>query len=105
MMIDVDTNLCSEIVSEMERLQFQQSSVNAVKATSQFIDAYDKNNALQRTMLTMVFYNVLISGTHTAPAQIRMALNLAMDVPGWWDDMRLVILPFLKANEEKFFLN
>lgn len=102
-MIDVSTNFCSEVVSEMERIGFQQSSVNAVKATQQFIDGYDKNNVLQKTMLTMLFYNILISGTHTAPSHIRLALNVAGDVNGWWDDMRLVILPFLKENEHLFF--
>lgn len=106
MMIDIDTNLCADVVAEMERLNFKQGSVNTVKASSQFIDAYnEKNNVLQRTMLTMVFYNVMISGTHTAPAHIRMALNLATDVLGWWDDMRLVILPFLKENEDMFFFD
>jgi hypothetical protein len=24
---------------------------------------------------------------------------------GWWDDMRLVILPFLKENEAMFFVS
>lgn len=100
----IETNYCAGVVAEMERLEFKQSSVNTVKGTTQFIDAYDKNDQLQRTMLTMLFFNILISGTHPAPTQIRLALNVATDVAGWWDDMRLVILPFLKENEDLFFL-
>ena len=103
MQIDVNTNLCAEVVTEMERLGFSQSSVNTVKGTSQFIDGYEQNNTLQRTMLTMLFYNILISSPTPAPAHIRLALNVATDSMGWWDDMRLVILPFIKVNEEKFF--
>lgn len=103
MQTDIAINYCASVVVEMERLGFKQSSVNHVKAQSQFIDGYDKNDQLQRTMLTMLFFNILISGKHTAPAQIRLALNIATDVAGWWDDMRLVILPFLKENEELFF--
>lgn len=103
-MIDIETNLCADVVSEMERIGFKQSSVNTVKGTSQFIDGYNQSNpALQRTMLTMLFFGVLVNGTHTAPTHIRLALNVATDVAGWWDDMRLVILPFLKENEEMFF--
>lgn len=103
MQIDVNTNLCAEVVTEMERLGFNQSSVNTVKGTSQFIDGYEQNNALQRTMLTMLFYNILTNGKTLAPSHIRIALNVATDTLGWWDDMRLVILPFLKVNEELFF--
>ena len=103
-MTDIATNYCADVVTEMERIGFKQSSVNTVKSTQQFIDAYDKNDQLQRTMLTMLFFNILIGSHPPAPAHIRMTLNLALDVAGWWDDMRLVILPFLKANEEKFFV-
>lgn len=102
-MIDIATNFCSGVVAEMERLEFRVSSVNAVKAQPQFSEAFDKNEQLQRTMLTMLFYNLLISGQTPAPAHIRLALNVATDVNGWWDDMRLVILPFLKQNEDFFF--
>jgi hypothetical protein len=104
-MIDIETNICANVVTEMERLGFQQASVNAVKAQPQFSEAYDKQNQLQKTMLTMLFYNILINGTHIAPSQIRLALNVATDIVGWWDDMRLVILPFLKENEAMFFVS
>ena len=102
--MDTVTNYCADVVTEMERIGFSQSSVNTVKATSQFIDAYDKGDQLQRTMLTMLFFNIMISGENPAPPHIRIALNVALDVAGWWDDMRLVILPWLKANEDKFFV-
>jgi len=102
-MSDININLCTIIISEMERLQFNPNSVHAIKSSQHYIDAYDKNNQLQRTMLTMLFYGILVDSEHIVPSQIRLALNIATDVNGWLDDIRIVILPFLKENEDKFF--
>jgi len=104
-MIDNNMNLCSIIISEMEKLNFKESSVNIIKEHKQFKDAFNKENSLQRTMLTMMFYGILVDSGHIVPSQIRLALNIAADINGWLDDIRLVILPFMKENEDKFFFS
>lgn len=102
-MMQSEVNLCAVIVSEMEHLQFNQNSINTVKSSQKFIEAYDKQNSLQRTMLTMLFYEIMVNSEHVVPSQIRLALNIATDLNGWLDDIRLVILPWLKNNEDYFF--
>jgi hypothetical protein len=42
-------------------------------------------------------------GEGIAPNQIRLALTSGNDYIDWLQDIKIVILPFLKENEEKFF--
>lgn len=102
-MENVEINLCTEITNEMVRLGFKESSVSSVKSKQQYIDAFNQQNPIQRTLLTMIFYNIFIEASFTVPSQIRLALNIANDVPSWVDDIKLVILPFLLENEAAFF--
>lgn len=102
-MNDVVVNLCTEIIDEMRRLGFEETSIQRVTSNERFQSAFDKDPILQRTMLTMVFYNVLIAPNKTLPINIRLALNVATDVNGWLEDMKLSILPFIKINESDFF--
>lgn len=104
-MVDVDINLCSIVVEEMRRMGFQELSVSKVTNDSNFNMAYDKNMNVQRTYLTMLFHSIFINSSKESavPKQIRMALNIANGSEAWLDDIKLVILPFLKENEEYFF--
>jgi len=96
-------NLCNEIIGEMERLEFDKSSIDFVKANPQFVDAYNKNEVLQKTMLIMVFYGIIINASIPTPTNVRLALNIAPDVKGWLDDMKIAILPWLKGNQASYF--
>ena len=99
----MDINVCEEILRDMRNLEFNESSIELIKRDPRFIEAYSKENVLQKTMLTMVFYNVLMNGNSVVPSQIRLGLNIATSVEGWLEDMKLVVLPFLKVNEDVFF--
>lgn len=96
-------NLCKEIIDVMKVMEFKESSILKIKNDIKFIDAYAKDNSSQKAMLTMIFYNIFMYGNTIVPSQIRVALNIATDITGWLDDIKLVILPFLKENEELFF--
>jgi len=98
-------NLCDEIIKEMRNLQFNESNIDLLKNSPRFIDAYDKEHVLQKTMLTMIFHNLLLNGKTIVPSNIRLSLNIATSVFGWLEDIKLVILPFLRLNEDKFFPN
>lgn len=102
-MVVEDLNLCKELVGEMRKLEFRESSVLKITGNERYVNAFDKEPVMQRMMLTMLFYNVLISTDKTVPTPIRMSLNVATDVTGWLEDMKLSILPFLKLNEDVFF--
>ena len=102
-MTELDLNLCTELIKEMERLGFEEKSIVAVKTSRHFIEAFNKPQPVQKTMLTMVLYNILLGKTVAAPPHVRLALSTSNDSTGWLDDMKLAILPFLKNNEESFF--
>ena len=99
----VNLNLCTELVKEMERLNFSEASIAQIKSNPHYVEAFNKPDMVQRSMLTMTLYGILLGRNIPAPAHIRLALNTSKDVVGWLDDMKLVILPFLKENEEAFF--
>jgi len=102
-MSETNINVCQELLESLKGLEFNENSINKIKSNIQFINAYDKHHVLQRTMLTMLFYNILMFKDINIPIQVRLALNSGNDVLSWLDDIKLVILPFLKINEEIFF--
>ncbi|QXN70410.1 hypothetical protein AGENTSMITH_4 [Bacillus phage vB_BspM_AgentSmith] len=89
----------------MRRMGFKEESIQKVTGNGNFAMAYDKAMNVQRTYLTMLFHGLFMNSTKESavPKQIRMALNIANGSEGWLDDVKLVILPFLKENEEYFF--
>lgn len=101
----MDINLCSIVVDEMRRMGFKEESIQKVTGNSNFAMAYDKVMNVQRTYLTMLFHGLFMGSTKgsAVPKQIRVALNIANGSEAWLDDIKLVILPFLKENEEYFF--
>ena len=98
-----ELSLCDSVVKEMMALGFNQNSINYVTSSKLFIGAKAESDVKQRSMLTLALYNVLINSEEIVPSRIRLALNVAGDTTCWLDDIKLVILPFLRVNEEKFF--
>lgn len=98
-----DFNLCAIFVEEMEKLQFLPSSIDRIRQDPQFIKAMDQDPSVQKMMLTLLINHIFIMGPFVVPFDIRLSLNLATDAQGWSDDLKIVLLPFLKANEEHFF--
>lgn len=98
-------DLCIEILNAMTRLEFKEDSIDMIERHQNFVEATTSNPYVQRTQLTMAFFDVMMNGKseEPVPSKIRMALNYSPNVEGWLDDMKLVILPFLKRNEENFF--
>lgn len=96
-------NLCEEVIKEAQRLSIKETGLNAIKTSQAFIEAYDKNPAFQRSMLTTLLFKILVSGTFQPPAQIRIALNSANDNNSWLDDVKIVILPFIAQNQDNYF--
>lgn len=96
-------NLCEEVILEMKKLGFEQNYIDFISNSSNFKQSYNENVKIQRSMLTILFYRILISGNIIAPDNIRVALNIATDINSWLDDIKLVILPWLYTNREYFF--
>lgn len=100
-MSDVHVNACEEVLKEMQRLLFPASFIQKFKTHEMFIDAYNKHYGLQRTILTSLFFKILMSGKQVPPSDIRLALNSANDILSWLSDIKIVILPFIKENLDK----
>lgn len=96
-------NLCSILTQEMKSLQFKDSSIAQLQANESFKVAQNEPDFVQRTMLTMVLNRIFTLGPYIVPSEIRLSLSMPTDCLGWSEDLKLVILPFLKANEESFF--
>lgn len=101
----MDINLCSIVIEEMRKMGFQDKSVNRINGDHGFVMAFDKEMTVQRTYLTMLFHRVFMESklNSAVPRNVRIALNIAVGSEGWLDDVKLVILPFLKENESTFF--
>jgi hypothetical protein len=87
----------------MRKLQFTERSVSFIENNPQFVMAHLEPAGVQRTMLTMLINRIFTLGPFIVPAEIRLSLSMSTDSLGWSDDLKLVILPFLKANEDHFF--
>jgi len=103
-MMTVELDLCKEILKEMTKLEFKESSIRQIQYSSYFIEAVNKEAPMQRALITTVFFRLMVDrGDKYIPKEIKLGLNMANDVLGWLEDMKLVVLPFLKLNEERFF--
>ena len=98
-----NVNLCNEVIKEAQRLGLKQSGLESIQTNQIFVDAYDKNMAMQRAALTTMFFRILLNATFQAPPQVRIALNSANDHISWLDDIKIVILPFIVENQDAYF--
>lgn len=102
--MEQSVNLCEILVREMKSLEFSQRSIDCVKETVMFRQAESLEPVMQRSNLTMVINSIFNKGPSVVPYQIRLGLCMSTDVFGWITDLKLLLLPFLKANEESFFV-
>jgi len=96
-------NFCSEVLKEAQRLGLNEAGLDVIRTNPLFVQAFDKNAGFQRSMLTTMLFRILLSSTFQPPAQVRIALNSANDNNSWLDDIKLVIIPFLVANQDSYF--
>ena len=98
-----DFNLCDIMIEEMEKLQFKQSSIDYIKSSQHFQTAQRLPSTLQRSQLTMLISYIFAMGPEIVPYQIRLSLAMADDTMNWIRDLKIVLIPFLRENEDKFF--
>ena len=98
-----EIDLCDIMLKEMRKLEFSERSSAFIENSTRFKQALGQPDTYQRTYLTMLITHIFTMGPWEVPAEIRLSLNIATDCYGWSDDLKLVLLPFLKANEDHFF--
>ncbi|WP_396190452.1 hypothetical protein [Flavobacterium sp.] len=96
-------DLCNELLAEMRKLEFKPTAFTAVELNKFFIQAKGLPNHMQRSYLILALNQIFTSGPTVVPWEIRLGLNIAHDQQSWLTDLKLVLLPFLKMNQDQFF--
>lgn len=100
-----ETNLClvSEINKEMQKIQMSQGLIDKYQSTPYYHTASATSDVMtQKVYLTLALSRVLTGGEFVVPSQIRLGLNMAGTVEHWLQDVKLIVIPFMKANEASF---
>ena len=98
-------DLCEVITDVMRTIGFSEDSIEATEQDEWYVKSTGSHPSIQRTNLTMMFFNRFMKSKtgERVPSRIRMAINYSSDNLGWIEDIKLVVLPFLKENEATFF--
>lgn len=96
-------DLCQSVTTEMQRLEFRPESIDRVQTNPHYRTACEQAPMIQKTYLTLALSGVLNSGKDVVPSEIRLGLNMAGNVADWLTDIKLIVLPFLKVNEDLLF--
>ena len=96
-------DLNAEIVKEMKSLQFSQSSIDKFCAHRHYVTSLGQQPMVQKTYLTLALAHFLNSASFIAPSEIRLGLSMGTNPLDWLTDVKVIVLPFLKANEDQLF--
>jgi hypothetical protein len=100
-MSDQNLDLCEELNKQLQLLEFKPESIQRIQQMPHYQTAVGQVPLNQKTYLTLALSNVLMGGPSVVPSEIRLGLNMAVDVNDWLDDIKIIVLPFIKANEDK----
>lgn len=96
-------DLCAMMLEEMRKLEFSEKTMQYIENSPRFISALGKPETVQRAHLTILINHIFVMGPYIVPQKVRLGLSISTDCRSWLDDLKLVLLPFMKANEDKFF--
>lgn len=94
-------DLCEELNKQLQQLEFKPENIQRIQQLAHYQTAVGQVPLNQKTYLTLALSNVLLEGPAVVPSEIRLGLNMAVDVNDWLDDIKIIVLPFIKANEDK----
>lgn len=94
-------DLCEELNKQLQQLEFKPENIQRIQQMTHYQTAVGQVPLNQKTYLTLALSNVLLEGPAVVPSEIRLGLNMAVDVNDWLDDIKIIVLPFIKANEDK----
>lgn len=105
-MQETNLDLVDEINKEMQKIQMSPELIDKYQATPYYHTASVCSTTgdvmMQKTYLTLALSRVLTGGEFVVPQQIRLGLNMANTVEHWLQDVKLIVIPFMKANEGSF---
>lgn len=100
-MSEITLDLCNELTTQLQRLEVKPENVARIQQLDHFKTAIGQEPRVQRTYLTLALSNVLANGPEVVPQEIRLGLNMGIEVNDWLEDIKLIVIPFIKANEDK----
>lgn len=97
-----DVNLTAEVIRLFKQQEVSESIIYAITSHNQFTYAQDKPPQVQRALITSILFRLILSLNVPVPKEIRLSLNVATNTLGWLSDLNLVIVPFIKLNEQHY---
>lgn len=99
-----DTCLYADLLEAFKKAGLSAENLNRLQANPEFAKAAGQEPAMQKTLLTIALYNLVMFKGGDIPKPIRLAMNMGRDVLGWRDDIISTVIPFAVLNQDAFFV-
>lgn len=101
----IQLSVCQAFVGIMLALNYKQESMSAIVNDRLFKAVLNDHPVKQRANLIVLLQRLFLSQEAQPPRNVTGCLAIAHDPAEWLNDMRLIVLPYIKANEETYFPN
>lgn len=92
-------DLCKELIFTMKDYEFQEKEIEKVTSNHLFIDALSKEPGLQKAILTLMLYRIVVYSKIEVTRNIKLALNATVGNLHWLDNIKLSVIPFIRDNK------
>jgi len=99
-----ETCLHADLLEAFKKAGLSAENLNQLQINPEFTKAVGQEPPIQKTILTIALYNLVMFKGGDVPKPIRLALNMGRDVVGWRDDIVSTVIPFVVANQDVFFV-
>lgn len=96
--INIRLDLCQELVKTMQAYEFTNEEISQVTTNPLFLDAANKEDKVQRAMLSLMLYRIAVYSNAAVTKNIKLALNASVGSLHWLDNLKLSVIPFIKHN-------
>jgi hypothetical protein len=96
--INVKLDLCEELVKTLRQYEFTNEEIGKVTANPLFIDSINKEDKIQKAMLSLMLYRIAVYSNTDVSKNIKLALNATVSSLHWLDNVKLSVIPFIKNN-------
>ena len=96
---DVRLDLCKELIFTLQAYEFQPEEIERVTSNPLFIDALNKEDNMQKAILSLMLYRIVVYSTVEVTKNIKLALNATVGSLHWLDNLKLSVIPFIRDNK------
>lgn len=99
-----ETCLYTELLEAFKKAGLSESNLSTLQTHPDFTKAVNQEPPMQKTLLTIALFNLVMFKAGDVPKPIRLAMNMGRDVVGWRDDIISTVIPFVVLNQDAFFV-